>query len=51
VRFFSRWKKIEVKASRAVDFDQDAPPYVKALASDSNKRFDMNFQQVKHSVL
>jgi len=39
--------KIEVKASRAVDFDQDAPLYVKALASDSKKRFDMNFQQVK----
>ncbi len=39
--------KIEVKASRAVDFDSDAPLYVKALASDSIKRFDMNFQQVK----
>jgi hypothetical protein len=39
--------KIEVKASRAVDFDQDAPLYVKALASNSTKRFDMNFQQVK----
>lgn len=39
--------KIEVKASRAVDFDSDAPLYVKALASDSKKRFDMNFQQVK----
>jgi hypothetical protein len=39
--------KIEVKASRAVDFDREAPLYVKALASDSKKRFDMNFQQVK----
>lgn len=39
--------KIEVKASRAVDFDRDEPLYVKALASDSIKRFDMNFQQVK----
>jgi hypothetical protein len=39
--------KIEVKASRAVDFDSDEPLYVKALASDSTKRFDMNFQQVK----
>ena len=39
--------KIEVKASRAVDFDSREPLYVKALASDSNKRFDMNFQQVK----
>lgn len=39
--------KIEVKASRAVDFDRNEPLYVKALASDSKKRFDMNFQQVK----
>ena len=39
--------KIEVKASRAVDFDSDEPLYVKALQSDSKKRFDMNFQQVK----
>lgn len=39
--------KIEVKASRAVDFDSDEPLYVKALALDSDKRFDMNFQQVK----
>ncbi|MBU4271471.1 MAG: hypothetical protein KKA28_06370 [Planctomycetes bacterium] len=39
--------KIEVKASRAVDFDSDEPLYVKALPSDSAKRFDMNFQQVK----
>jgi len=41
--------KIEVKSSRAVDFDSHAPLYVKALASDSKKRFDMNFQQVKPS--
>jgi hypothetical protein len=39
--------KIEVKASRAVDFDSDQPLYVKALSSDSTKRFDMNFQQIK----
>ena len=39
--------KIEVKASRAVDFELQAPLYVKALASDSNRPFDMNFQQVK----
>lgn len=38
---------IEVKASRAVDFDLEAPLYVKALTSDSNRPFDMNFQQVK----
>jgi hypothetical protein len=39
--------RIEVKASRAVDFDSDEPLHVKALASDSTKRFDMNFQQIK----
>ncbi len=39
--------RIEVKASRAVDADLDAPLYVKALASDSQKNFWMNFQQVK----
>jgi hypothetical protein len=30
-----------------VDSDTDAPLYVKALSSDSNKPFWMNFQQVK----
>ena len=39
--------KIEVKASRAVDFNSQEALYVKALASSSEKRFDMNFQQVK----
>lgn len=39
--------RIEVKASRAVDFKSDEPLYVKALASDSNLPFDMNFQQIK----
>lgn len=39
--------RIEVKASRAVDADQEAPLYVKALSSDSQKNFWMNFQQVK----
>lgn len=39
--------RIEVKASRAVDFDSHEPLYVKALASTSNKKFDMNFQQIK----
>lgn len=38
---------IEVKASRAVDADREAPLYVKALAYDSQKPFLMNFQQVK----
>jgi hypothetical protein len=39
--------RIEVKASRAVDGDSNEPLYVKALASDSEKDFWMNFQQVK----
>ncbi len=39
--------RIEVKASRAVDFDSREALYVKALSSNSDKRFDMNFQQVK----
>ncbi len=39
--------RVEVKASRAVDANMDAPLYVKALASESNKEFWMNFQQVK----
>jgi len=39
--------KIEVKASRAVEFKTDAPLYLKALSSDSQKPFDMNFQQIK----
>ncbi len=39
--------RIEVKASRAVDADSREALYVKALASDSKKAFDMNFQQVK----
>ncbi len=39
--------RIEVKASRAVDFEVDDPLYIKALASDSKRPFDMNFQQIK----
>lgn len=39
--------RIEVKASRAVDDNIDAPLYVKALASDSKSGFWMNFQQIK----
>ena len=39
--------RIEVKASRAVDGDSKGPLYVKALTSNSTKRFRMNFQQVK----
>ncbi|MEA1962658.1 MAG: hypothetical protein U9M94_00290 [Patescibacteria group bacterium] len=39
--------KIEVKASRAVDFNSEEALYVKALAWESKLPFDMNFQQVK----
>jgi len=40
--------KIEVKTSRAVDFEKpDEPLYIKALASESKRPFDMNFQQIK----
>jgi hypothetical protein len=39
--------KIEVKASRAVDFKSQEALYVKALAWESKLPFDMNFQQVK----
>ncbi|HIC95369.1 TPA: hypothetical protein EYP12_01935 [Candidatus Bipolaricaulota bacterium] len=39
--------RIEVKASRAVDFNSRESLPVKALSSDSNKSFDMNFQQTK----
>ena len=39
--------KIEVKASRAVDFDSQEALCVKALAWESKRPFDMNFQQVK----
>ena len=31
--------KIEVKASRAVDSDSDEPLYIKALSSNTHKRF------------
>ncbi|MEI6044470.1 MAG: hypothetical protein WCS37_08905 [Chloroflexota bacterium] len=39
--------RIEVKASRAVEFQTDKPLYLKALSSNSSKPFDMNFQQIK----
>ena len=47
--FFFEDNRIEVKSSRAVDRDSREPLYIKALASDSGKRFDMNFQQIKPS--
>ncbi len=39
--------RIEIKSSRAVDLDSAASMSEKALASDSEKRFLMNFQQIK----
>ena len=39
--------RIEVKASRAVDATSDEPLVVKALSSDSDRPFWMNFQQIK----
>jgi len=39
--------RIEVKASRAVDAKSDEPLFIKALAWNSQKSFDMNFQQIK----
>ncbi|AQQ72019.1 hypothetical protein SMSP2_02398 [Limihaloglobus sulfuriphilus] len=38
---------IEVKASRAVDSDSEEPLYMKALSRNTDKRFLMNFQQLK----
>lgn len=39
--------RIEVKASRMTDVDSDEPLYKKALSSNSQKNFLMNFQQLK----
>ena len=39
--------RIEVKASRAVEFNSNEPLYIKALSSNSGRPFDMNFQQIK----
>ena len=39
--------RIEVKASRVVDADSDEPLVYKALSSNSDKPFMMNFQQMK----
>ncbi len=39
--------KIELKTSRAVNAESDLPLQEKALSSDSEKTFDMNFQQLK----
>lgn len=39
--------RIEIKSSRAVNRDSAASMAEKALASDSEKRFLMNFQQIK----
>ncbi len=47
--FWYEGLKVEVKASRAVDANSDAPLYMKALNSKSKKTFNMNFQQIKPS--
>ena len=39
--------KIEVKASRTVERKSGEPLIIKALSSNSDKGFDMNFQQIK----
>jgi len=39
--------RIEVKASRAVDFNSRESLYIKALSWESKLPFDMNFQQAK----
>jgi hypothetical protein len=41
--------KIEVKASRCVDSNSDKPLYMKALSSNTQQQFLMNFQQLKPS--
>lgn len=44
----SRNIRMEIKTSRAVDFERpDEPLYIKALSLDSDRPFDMNFQQIK----
>lgn len=49
--FYYNYKKsrvrIEIKASRAVDSKSNEPLFIKALALNSKKSFDMNFQQIK----
>ena len=39
--------KIEVKASRAVNSESNEPLYIKALSTNTTKKFNMNFQQLK----
>ncbi len=39
--------RVEVKASRAVDAAMQGPLYARALSSDTEKDFLMNFQQIK----
>lgn len=43
----NKFISIEVKASRAVDFNSNEPLYIKALSRNEDKPFDMNFQQIK----
>jgi hypothetical protein len=39
--------RVELKASRFVDFNSDRPLFEKGLSAESNIDFDMNFQQIK----
>ena len=39
--------KIEIKASRAVDSESEEPLYMKAVSKNTQKKFLMNFQQLK----
>jgi len=48
--FLSPDIRIEIKASRAVEFNSNEPLYIKALSSDSELPFDMNFQQIKPAM-
>lgn len=45
--FLSPNIRIEVKASRVVEFNSNEPLYIKALSFTSSLPFDMNFQQLK----
>lgn len=45
--FWYKGIRIEVKASRAVDKESDEELVMKALATNSSKCYNMNFQQIK----
>jgi hypothetical protein len=43
----NKFIKVEVKASRATEYQTDGDAFTKALDSKTHKKFDMNFQQMK----